>query len=107
MRLNRWWTALAAAALVVLAAAVVLTVPVLPEMPEPLQQEARGVEEVYRVVGAWEGHVAVFLPDSELPESVYDTLLSGLPEEDRTRLQSGIAVPDSTSLKRLLEDYLS
>ena len=63
--------------------------------------------EAYRVVGVWEGYVAVFLPESETPETVYDTPLAVLPEEERERLTAGVTAADSASLSRLLEDYLS
>ncbi len=61
----------------------------------------------YRVVGEWEGQVAVFLPDANIPETVYDTPVSALPAKERERLASGVAVTDEAALFRLLEDYLS
>lgn len=61
----------------------------------------------YRVVGVWEGQVAVFLPDAVTPETVYDTPLAVLPAAERARLTAGVAVADSAALARLLEDYLS
>ena len=61
----------------------------------------------YRVVSEWEGKVAVFLPDADAPETVFDTPTAVLPAEERERLQAGVAVADAAALRRLLEDYLS
>lgn len=61
----------------------------------------------YRVVGVWEGQVAVFLPEADTPETVYDTPLAVLPAAERERLTAGIEAADRAALARLLEDYLS
>lgn len=64
-------------------------------------------ETAYRVVGEWDGQVAVFLPHSTVPERVYDTVLVSLPEEEQRRLKNGIEVENDEALRQLLEDYLS
>lgn len=69
--------------------------------------DAATPSQPYRIVGVWDGKVAVFLPLADTPETVYDTRVSTLPEEERQKLSAGIAAPDSDMLKRLLEDYLS
>lgn len=62
---------------------------------------------VYRVIGEWEGKVAVFLPQTHIPETVYDTSVLTLPAEEQERLRNGIAVTSREMLKKRLEDYLS
>ena len=63
--------------------------------------------EPYRILGVWQQRVAVFLPQSEIPERVYDTPVASLPPDVRQQLSEGIAVYDSNTLAGLLEDYLS
>ncbi len=62
---------------------------------------------VYRVIGEWEGRVAVFLPQASSPEQVYDTWVSSLPDEDQRRLREGVTVGDTAELAARLEDYTS
>lgn len=61
----------------------------------------------YRIIGVWEGHVAVYLPQTDMPERVYDTAVNALPEAEQQKLREGIAVFDSETLAKRLEDYLS
>jgi len=61
---------------------------------------------VYRIIGAWEGRVAVFLPQHSEPEQVYDTPLAVLPVEEQRRLEAGVAVENAVVLRERLEDYL-
>lgn len=74
---------------------------------EDTSPTAPATDSIYRVIGEWEGHVAVFLPQTETPETVYDTLLVTLPDEAREQLQAGVEVTNYEMLKRRLEDYLS
>lgn len=60
----------------------------------------------YRV-GAYQGRLAVFSGDGQLPEMVFDVYLHHLPDVDRQRLSEGIWVEDYESLVRLVEDYVS
>ncbi len=64
-------------------------------------------EQVYRIVGTFNGRVAVFVPDAAEPEIVYDTAIATLPETEQQRLHEGIAVSDRKALAQTLEDYLS
>jgi len=61
----------------------------------------------YRVVKAYHGRVAVFLPQSATPETVYDTALTSLPVEVQEALKKGVEVTNTSTLKELLDDILS
>lgn len=57
------------------------------------------------IVGIWQGYVAVFRENADLPETVLDMPVSALPEPDRSALEQGIPVSDGQALAALLEDY--
>ena len=64
-------------------------------------------EQPYRIIGIWEGRVAVYRPQTDTPETVYDTAVSSLPAEEQQKLREGVAVTDSATLAQRLEDYIS
>ena len=72
---------------------------------EPVSDVNQAAAVPYRILGVWNGKVAVFLPDIAEPERVYDTPLLSLPTAEQERLQSGIPVENRQQLRRLLEDY--
>lgn len=59
----------------------------------------------YRVLREWNGKLAVFLPESSTPETVYEVWVSTLPEEEQARLHAGVEVAGNEELLSLLEDY--
>ncbi len=61
----------------------------------------------YRIIGEWQGRVAVFSAGEETPEQVYDTAVSSLPKSEQERLKKGVEATDASTLKLLLENYLS
>jgi hypothetical protein len=65
------------------------------------------VDQPRYVIGSWEGQVAVFEGQAAYPMQVFDVYVSTLPEEERTKVQTGIPVADETQLYQLLEDYTS
>lgn len=67
----------------------------------------RSPTAVYRVVGEWQGCVAVFAPDADTPETVYDTAVSSLPPSVQEALKKGVEATDASTLKILLEELLS
>lgn len=62
---------------------------------------------VARVLGEWNGKLALFVGGNPVPDEVFDVYLVSLPEEEQERLTAGIPVADETALARLLEDYTS
>ncbi len=100
--IKRWLTALAAAVLT-MATAVILWSGGVNHTPLPRETPQQAT---YRVIGAWEGRVAVFCPDSAQPECVFDTPLAVLPIEEQRRLQAGVRVENATALYERLEDYI-
>lgn len=101
-----WGLALVAAAVTVIAAVIIGATLMRYQADDPAQQEVPS-EEVYRVIGVWDGQVAVFLPQTDSPETVYDVRVASLPEEEQQKLIDGIEVESLETLKRRLEDYLS
>ncbi len=59
----------------------------------------------YRVVGEYEGKLAIFLPGAETPETVYEVRIAGLPKDEQERLKAGIEAADEVALASLIEDY--
>lgn len=55
-------------------------------------------------VREYEGQVAVFSDDSEMPVKVFDTAVSVLPKSDRELLELGITVDTPEELQKLIED---
>ena len=53
------------------------------------------------------GKLAVFAPDSDVPELVFDVYLSTLPAYDRGQLQMGIPIYSYEELVQRIEDYIS
>ena len=61
----------------------------------------------YAWIGNWEGHLAVFPPAGELPQHVYEVLLTSLPEAEQRMLAEKIPIWNEIELARALEDYTS
>ncbi len=72
---------------------------------EPQKDEPMG--RAYRIIGVWEDRVAVYMPQTDTPERVYEARVSALPAEEQQKLREGIAVFDSEALAKRLEDYVS
>lgn len=56
-------------------------------------------------VKEYEGQIAVFTDDSDLPVKIYDTSVSSLPECDRELLQLGIPAATPEELQKIIEDF--
>ncbi len=61
---------------------------------------------LYRI-SVWDGKIAIFRYNSELPYKVYDTFINSLPESDAIKIISGINVNTSSELIKIIEDYTS
>ncbi len=59
------------------------------------------------VIGDSDGNIAVFVPGEAAPVMVTQTRTDALPRPDSRRVREGIAVADSSELRRLLEDFCS
>ncbi|MBR5134581.1 MAG: hypothetical protein IKV35_03170 [Clostridia bacterium] len=79
----------------------------VPTTTSPRRSTAVETREPYRIIGEWDGKVAVFLPKEKTPESVYDARVRSFPDDEQRKLRDGIEAADEDSLRRLLEDYLS
>ena len=60
-----------------------------------------------RVLGVWEGKLALYLGVNPVPDEVFDVFITTLPEEEQERLRAGIPITSDTELALLLEDYTS
>ena len=102
---SKWLWVLA----VLLCAVVLLLGAILSESQriseEPSNDDPTG--RAYRIIGVWEDHVAVYLPQTDTPECVYDARVSALPTDEQQKLREGIAVYTGEALAKQLEDYLS
>lgn len=94
---------------ILLCAAVLLLGAILSESQRigepPSDDEPLG--RAYRIIGVWQDRVAVYVPQTDTPERVYEARVSLLPSEEQQKLREGIAVSDSDTLAQYLEDYLS
>lgn len=59
------------------------------------------------VVKNYNGYVAVFKENSNLPVIKTDTPVNSLPYDDQEKLKKGISVKGDISLRKCLEDYCS
>lgn len=85
-----------------------------PPAEEPAPTPSLSGEEVsvttrapapYATVGQWEGKLAVFAPEGDTPEAVYDVFIASLPPSEQEALCHGIPVHSETELQGLLQDY--
>ncbi len=84
--------------------AVVLLCIYLPTKSTAPQNENLTVSDKY-TVREYEGQIAVFSDDSELPVKVFDTSVANLPQCDRELLELGITVETPEELQKLIEDF--
>lgn len=84
--------------------AVVLLCIFLPAEKADFQNESLTVASTY-TVREYEGQIAVFSNDSEMPVKVFDTSVSGLPKCDRELLELGITVETPEELQKIIEDF--
>lgn len=59
----------------------------------------------YYVLSEYQGKIAVFKNNDNIPINVFDTYISTLPLHDRTLIKEGIQVKTKEELQRLIEDY--
>ncbi len=98
-----WILAIAIVVTVLLLGAIVSESVRIGEDPEPREPLGRA----YRIIGVWEDRVAVYVPQTDTPERVYEARVSALPAEEQQKLREGIAVYNSETLAKTLEDYVS
>lgn len=84
--------------------AVLLLCIFLPSRNTATQNESLTVSDKY-TVREYEGQIAVFSDDNEMPVKVFDTSVSALPQYDREQLKLGITVETPEELQKLIEDF--
>lgn len=84
--------------------AVILLCIYLPAGNTATQNEQPTVSATY-TLREYEGQIAVFSDDSEMPVKVFDTAVSALPKSDREQLELGITVKTPEELQKLIEDF--
>lgn len=83
--------------------AVLLLCLFLPKTNKAFQNEFSSGPNTY-TVREFEGQIAIFSDDSEMPVKVFDTSVSALPQSDRELLELGITVENPEELQRIIED---
>lgn len=73
----------------------------------PASTEYSVVPTFTRILGQWEGKLAVFSEDQPVPDEVFDVFIASLPQEEQDKLREGIRINDETELASYLEDYTS
>lgn len=59
------------------------------------------------VLKEFNGKIAVFKKDDEVPHFIFDVYINNLPTDDQKELVNGIYAKDDIELNRLIEDYSS
>ena len=72
----------------------------VPENPDTVQND-------YYTVTEYEGKIAVFKNEDNIPFEIYDSFTAVLPETDRELLKKGIIANSTEELQRIIEDYTS
>ena len=83
--------------------AVLLLCLFLPKTNNYFQNESSTAQNTY-TVREYEGQIAIFSDDGEMPVKVFDTSVSTLPKSDRELLELGITVENPEELQRIIED---
>lgn len=84
--------------------AVLLLCLFLPKTNTAFQNESSSAQNTY-TVREYEGQIAIFSDDSEIPVKIFDTYVSALPKSDRELLELGITVETPEELQRIIEDF--
>ncbi|MCH5189959.1 MAG: BofC C-terminal domain-containing protein [Oscillospiraceae bacterium] len=84
--------------------AVLLLCLFLPKTNNAFQNESSTAKNTY-TVREFDGQIAIFSDDSEIPVKVFDTSVSALPKSDRELLELGITVETPEELQRIIEDF--
>lgn len=65
------------------------------------------VNEISYYLKDYNGKIAVFKGNSEVPYHIYDVFTDSLPKEDSEAIKYGIEAHSENELKNLVADYLS
>ena len=84
--------------------AVLLLCLFLPKTNTTFQNESSTAQNTY-TVREFEGQIAIFADDIEIPVKVFDTSVATLPKSDRELLELGITVENTEELQRIIEDF--
>lgn len=70
------------------------------------EKSVKNISESYSLMD-YNGKLAVFKNNSDMPVRIFNVYLDNLPESDKADLKKGIICTDDAELKRLIEDYTS
>ncbi len=79
--------------------------PISSALSEPVSESLPGFGR--RLLGVWDGKLALFTEGRDNPDEVYDVYIQTLPEEEQARLRQGIVIQSEEELASWLEDYTS
>ena len=78
------------------------------ELAVEVNNNVQSEKQIYKyIVKTYNGRLAVFEPDKEVPFKITDLDVNILPQSDRLLLDAGIGVVDNKELNRILEDFCS
>lgn len=100
---------LTSAAIVSLAVITVFAVNNVPseEVYAETQVTSAVVTTVRYTLRDYNGKLALFIGDEDIPSEVYDVMTKSFGEEDREMLRRGIIVDTEEEMRGLVEDYTS
>lgn len=70
-------------------------------------QNDSSIPDFEYVLKDFNGKVAVFRKDENVPEFIFDVYINNLPSNDQKQLSTGIFAKDDIELQQLIEDFSS
>ncbi len=93
-------------AVVCICAFTVLFISLNKDTSEIVKENPYLTETRYKVA-EYQGKIAVFKNNSEIPLDIFDEYVSALPLHDRELLEKGILAETEEELQKIIEDYTS
>lgn len=63
--------------------------------------------KVSYILKDYNGKLAIFYEDTQIPYKIFDIFISNLPKKDREAIKSGIKASGDEELEKLISDYTS
>ena len=70
-------------------------------------ENSDAVQNDYYTVMEYEGKIAVFKNEENIPFEIFDSFAAVLPDTDRELLKNGIIANSTEELQKIIEDYTS
>lgn len=83
------------------------SIKLITEKPTVTEREYEIKEETAYTLKGYNGQLALFTNHGNKPCKIFDIFISSLPQEDKTRLETGITVYTEEEIQKLIEEYTS